>query len=414
MKIQHLCKSFDGKMVLDHVSLTLESGGTACLMAPSGRGKTTLLRCIAGLETPDSGQITDLPERIAYVFQEDRLCDGFSAVDNIRLVTGKALGEGEIRRHLEELGLEDGKRLIANTSGTYFWAPDRETELDCEHFANLAEEALSCADRGQAIALGQDAAEAYTADFLPDCQDEPWFREQAEKYRTLYRRLCTTVTRWLIEDGRYAEADSLCADAAERAPLDQVLVTLWMQALRLNGMPERALARCEELCAALSAAGQSPAAELEMEKVAAQQAIRGLPSDSTRLLHSLIKEEDDRRAMICDSGVFQEFVRRQLRELRRGGEAQLLSFRMAADAGHAKVRGDSMAHMENILLTSLRGADPVTRGGVDLFLVLLPGASRENGKAVAERVLHRYEQELPVGCEKFVYQVMDLNGEEAK
>ena len=105
MKIQHLCKSFDGKVVLDHVSLTLESGGTACLMAPSGRGKTTLLRCIAGLETPDSGQITDLPERISYVFQEDRLCDGFSAVDNIRLVTGKALGEGEIRRHLEELGL---------------------------------------------------------------------------------------------------------------------------------------------------------------------------------------------------------------------------------------------------------------------------------------------------------------------
>lgn len=105
MKIQHLCKTFDGKMVLDHVSLTLESGGTACLMAPSGRGKTTLLRCIAGLETPDSGQITDLPGRIAYVFQEDRLCDGFSAVDNIRLVTGKALGEDEIRRHLEELGL---------------------------------------------------------------------------------------------------------------------------------------------------------------------------------------------------------------------------------------------------------------------------------------------------------------------
>ena len=105
MKIQHLCKSFDDRVVLDHVSLTLESGGTACLIAPSGRGKTTLLRCIAGLEAPDSGQITDLPERIAYVFQEDRLCDGFSAVDNIRLVTGKALGEGEIRRHLEELGL---------------------------------------------------------------------------------------------------------------------------------------------------------------------------------------------------------------------------------------------------------------------------------------------------------------------
>ena len=107
MKIQQLCKSFDGRVVLDHVSLTLESGGTACLMAPSGRGKTTLLRCIAGLERPDSGQITDLPERIGYVFQEDRLCDGFSAVDNIRLVTGRAMDEGEICRHLKELGLAD-------------------------------------------------------------------------------------------------------------------------------------------------------------------------------------------------------------------------------------------------------------------------------------------------------------------
>ena len=82
-------------------------GAPACLMAPSGRGKTTLLRCIAGLERPDSGQITDLPERIGYVFQEDRLCDGFSAVDNIRLVTGRAMDEGEICRHLKELGLAD-------------------------------------------------------------------------------------------------------------------------------------------------------------------------------------------------------------------------------------------------------------------------------------------------------------------
>ena len=105
MKIEHLCKSFDGKAVLEDVSLTLEPGAAVCLMAPSGRGKTTLLRCIAGLEKPDGGQIIGRPERIGYVFQEDRLCDGFSAVDNIRLVTGRAVSEGDIRLHLAELGL---------------------------------------------------------------------------------------------------------------------------------------------------------------------------------------------------------------------------------------------------------------------------------------------------------------------
>ena len=61
MKIEHLCKSFDGKAVLEDVSLTLEPGAAVCLMAPSGRGKTTLLRCIAGLEKPDGGQIIGRP-----------------------------------------------------------------------------------------------------------------------------------------------------------------------------------------------------------------------------------------------------------------------------------------------------------------------------------------------------------------
>ena len=116
MKIQHLCKSFDGKMVLDHVSLTLESGGTACLMAPSGRGKTTLLRCIAGLETPDAGAVTGVPRRLGYVFQEDRLCDVFSAVANVRLATGRTLPE--ILRHLEELGLAgSARRPVSQLSG---------------------------------------------------------------------------------------------------------------------------------------------------------------------------------------------------------------------------------------------------------------------------------------------------------
>ena len=105
MNVAHLYKRFGDKAVLEDVSLTVPDGAVVCLMAPSGRGKTTLLRCIAGLEMLDSGTVTGVPERLGFVFQEDRLCDGFSAVDNIRLVTGKALGEGEIRRHLEELGL---------------------------------------------------------------------------------------------------------------------------------------------------------------------------------------------------------------------------------------------------------------------------------------------------------------------
>ena len=44
MNISRLCKSFGQKPVLEDVSLTLVPGQIACLMAPSGRGTTTLLR----------------------------------------------------------------------------------------------------------------------------------------------------------------------------------------------------------------------------------------------------------------------------------------------------------------------------------------------------------------------------------
>ena len=107
MNAAHLYKRFGDKVVLEDVSLTVPDGAVVCLMAPSGRGKTTLLRCIAGLEMPDSGTVTGVPERLGFVFQEDRLCPQLDAVENVRLVTGRAMDEGEICRHLKELGLAD-------------------------------------------------------------------------------------------------------------------------------------------------------------------------------------------------------------------------------------------------------------------------------------------------------------------
>lgn len=107
MNVAHLYKRFGDKVVLEDVSLTVPDGAVVCLMAPSGRGKTTLLRCIAGLEMPDSGTVTGVPERLGFVFQEDRLCPQLDAMENVRLVTGRAMSRPDIEAHLLELGLAD-------------------------------------------------------------------------------------------------------------------------------------------------------------------------------------------------------------------------------------------------------------------------------------------------------------------
>ena len=55
--LKNITKSFGAKTVIQPTDLTIQSGGLTTLLGPSGCGKTTLLRMIAGLETPDSGEI---------------------------------------------------------------------------------------------------------------------------------------------------------------------------------------------------------------------------------------------------------------------------------------------------------------------------------------------------------------------
>jgi ABC-type Fe3+/spermidine/putrescine transport system ATPase subunit len=57
IQVRNVSKSFEGAHVLYDVSFDVEKGAILCLLGPSGCGKTTLLRIIAGLETPDAGWV---------------------------------------------------------------------------------------------------------------------------------------------------------------------------------------------------------------------------------------------------------------------------------------------------------------------------------------------------------------------
>ena len=57
VKVVNLVKRFDKTIAVDGVSFDVRDGEFIILLGPSGCGKTTTLRCIAGLETPDEGEI---------------------------------------------------------------------------------------------------------------------------------------------------------------------------------------------------------------------------------------------------------------------------------------------------------------------------------------------------------------------
>ena len=101
--LENVWKSFGDRTVLAGVSQVYEPGRIYYLRSPSGSGKTTPLRLLAGLERPDRGRI-QVEGNCSMVFQEDRLCREYSAVKNVELVTGDATSA---RRALELL-LEPG------------------------------------------------------------------------------------------------------------------------------------------------------------------------------------------------------------------------------------------------------------------------------------------------------------------
>ncbi len=86
MKIENLYFSYGENQVIRNLSLNIEGKITA-LTGPSGCGKTTLLRLMAGLETPEGGEITQNGERIYLMFQEDRLFPWMNVLENVAVVS---------------------------------------------------------------------------------------------------------------------------------------------------------------------------------------------------------------------------------------------------------------------------------------------------------------------------------------
>lgn len=124
----------NGHDVLKDISFKLETGSMHFLTGPSGAGKTSLLKLLYLAHRPTRGEIimfgrdvakaarNDLPKlrrRIGVVFQDFRLLDHMSAIDNVALPLKIAGGSGaQINEHVEELlswvGLEN--RMRANPS----------------------------------------------------------------------------------------------------------------------------------------------------------------------------------------------------------------------------------------------------------------------------------------------------------
>lgn len=154
LTIEHLTKQFGEKTLFRDLCLTVD--GPAVLWAPSGWGKTTLLRILMGLDTPTAGRVRGVG-RAAAVFQEDRLCPQLTALQNVTLVLpgSEKQYKEQIGTDFQQLGMDTAALALpaARLSGGQkrrtallraLWAPSDTLLLD-EPFTGMDPDTLAAA-----------------------------------------------------------------------------------------------------------------------------------------------------------------------------------------------------------------------------------------------------------------------------
>jgi len=101
-RLNRITKAYGKLQVLGGLSFEVKTDRIVAFLGPSGCGKTTLLSLIAGLKTPDSGEILGMENKtLSYLFQEPRLLDWLTVAGNLSFVLKGRLSGEELTKRID-------------------------------------------------------------------------------------------------------------------------------------------------------------------------------------------------------------------------------------------------------------------------------------------------------------------------
>lgn len=288
-----------------------------------------------------------------------------------------------------------GATFLITKGSDYRWNEEIQLTLDTEQMERLNKEAEKAETDEAKIDKYMQAAALYTGSYMEGYDDMYWEAYLSAYYHTMYLQIVKKLAVLLEGQGRYEEMQRVMEAALNREQLDEELYVYFIRSLMKLGYVGMALEEYKKATSFLyENLGYTSMEQLREIYGELMKQVHEEQSDMQEILADL-GDDCGKGAFMCEYGVFKKIYQLEIRRAERLGISvflSLISVRVRVDgtglSGREKaeslVRG--MKKMQNILLSSLRSGDVITRCSGSQYMLLLPTCQYETAIKVMKRI----------------------------
>lgn len=305
-----------------------------------------------------------------------------------------------LRRVLSNHVNLDGNNCIVIKNGTYAWNTEIPCIIDAEGMENwwkkASIESLPACTR---IEYYNKAISLYKGRFMADFFFDGWGAPISSYYQSLYMNCVCEALALMEKERRFEDIIVLCEAAITMEPYEEILHEYLLKSLISLNKKNKALNHYNaiskkfykdlgvKLCDSIRCLHKELIKDLKSVETDIS-AIKGAMKGSDY--------EADNGAFLCDFEIFKHFYRLELRSAERAGQSVFLClFTMSStkEITGKSVIINAMEKLQDVIISSLRKGDVVSRFSPMQFILMLP-TSYENGEKIIERIMIRFNKEF--------------------
>ena len=291
--------------------------------------------------------------------------------------------------------------FVQFAKGCYYWQPQIPCELDIQQFDDAEASGLKSEQGGlldEAARHYLAAIACYRGPLLSDGPMPGWAMASASQYRRKFINVALRAVRILAQLGMHEEILQACHAVLALEPYEEPLHAAYIEALCALSRNREARRHYEDVAVALyKDFGIRPSHLLREACQRIDENVVGIHTDIDVIQDVLAEQGNDSVAFICDADMFRVIYALEARRIARAGQVVYLVLLTFLDANYAVPDARSlrtaMDLLADVLLSTLRRGDVVSRWNDSQFIVMLSSLTYEDCEIVARRIRDRFDSQ---------------------